>query len=284
MSVPNDPISGFFLTTTPIRYDGSQGHATGFFLNYEGTTYMVTNRHVFDIQTHNGEPLKQVRIYIRTNPTDLSSVEARDISLYFDGSKNWKGHSSGPTTDIAVIPLKPPVVDQPIQIPSHNPSVGESPIREHEYDVGNLSFSFQDLPSQREVVDGTIVTSVRGGSHVMILGYPLRVTESYLPVARNALISSPYGTRTRDQPYFLVDARTHPGLSGSPVITAIPDSTDTVRVSDTGFDTKAAAKLMRDVEWYLIGIHAQAADVAESLELNGVFYPHLLRDILEDSE
>jgi len=81
-----------------------------------------------------------------------------------------------------------------------------------------------------------------------------------------------------------VDARTHPGLSGSPVITTIAESTETVRVSDSGFDTKAAANLMRDVEWYLIGIHAQSEGVTESLELNGVFYPHLLRDILDTGE
>jgi len=121
MSVPNDPVSGFFLMTTPIRYDGNQGHATGFFFNHEGTTYLITNRHVVDIQTHNGEPLERARIYIRSDSDDLSSVESIDLTLISDGSRNWHCASSDSSLDVVAIPLKPPVTNQPIQIPAHSP-------------------------------------------------------------------------------------------------------------------------------------------------------------------
>lgn len=281
MSLPRDPVSGFFLSTTPIQYDGGQGHATGFFFNFLGTTYFITNKHVVDIKTHNGEPLEEARIFIRPDPTKLDKTEYLDLTLVADGNRTWMAHSNE-GIDIAAIPLESPVVKESINIPSHDPIAGAQSLSEHAYEVGNLAFTPQDLPPQREVADSTIITSVRGGSQAVVLGYPVDIFRSYFPIARSALISSPYGTQIHEKPYFMMDARTHPGLSGSPVITTISESTKSVRVSSTGFDASAAADLMQDIEWYLIGIHAQSEDTTASLDLNGVFYPQNLMEILKE--
>jgi hypothetical protein len=149
-----------------------------------------------------------------------------------------------------------------------------------EYNLGNLALSLDDLPSSQMIADGTMATVVRGGSQAMILGYPLYEPSNKMPVARSALISSPYGVSEQDQPFFRVDARTHDGLSGSPVLTTISEPTASVRVQDDGFDVSAAAKLLRDVEWNLIGIHAQSSDQTESLGLNDAYYPHLISEII----
>lgn len=58
METPTQAISGFFLATTPISYGGDHGHATGFFLKRNGTTYLITNKHVVDFTTHNDNSLE----------------------------------------------------------------------------------------------------------------------------------------------------------------------------------------------------------------------------------
>lgn len=279
MNIPTEAVSGFFLGTTPIQYRGDQGHATGFFLNHEDTTYLITNRHVVDVKTHNGDPLETVRIFIRPNPSSVEETEHRDLTLYSDGSKNWITHDDY-KVDVAAIPLTSPVTDEELSVPSYNPVLKSRAVGNDEYTMGNIAFSLEDLPSTQSVADGVMTSVIRGGSQAMILGYPLYVPQNKFPVARSALISSPYGVLNQDHPFFRVDARTHGGLSGSPVFTTVTDSSVSVRVQDGGFDVKTAAKLLQDVDWNLIGVHAQSSDQTESLGLNDAYYPHLIADII----
>jgi len=279
MNTPTESISGFFLGTTPIRYGGRQGHATGFFLNNDKTTYLITNKHVVDIKTHNDKSLETIRIYLRPNPHNVEKTTFRDLTIASQNSNNWLEHDD-PQVDLVAVPLSDPVVDNPIYIPSYNPVQNSPPTATDDYSMGNVAFSLRDLPTTQSVIDGEIATVIRGGSQAMILGYPLYVSDNKLPVARSALISSPYGVKAQEQPFFRVDARTHPGLSGSPVFTTVTGDTSSVRVQDGGSDIRTAAKLMRNTDWKLIGVHAQSSDRTESLGLNDAFYPHLIEDII----
>lgn len=206
MSVPTDAISGFFLGTTPIRYHGENGHATGFFLTHGETTYLITNRHAVDFETHNGEPVKRVRIYLWPDPDDVRMTEHHDLTLVTDGSPNWLTHDDS-HIDMAAIPLTPPVVDEQIQ--PHDPLESGEALIETDHTTGNLAFTLADLPNGHRIEDGHLVTAIRGGSQAMLLGYPFDRGPAKLPVARSALISSPYGEPTGNQPYFRMDAKTH---------------------------------------------------------------------------
>lgn len=273
-------ISGFFLITTPIKYASNNGHATGFFLNHSGTTYLVTNQHALNISTHNGDPLETVRVFLRPNASNVLETQYYDVQLRNDGQPTWLSHNNA-RVDIAALPLKPPVVEDSVEIPSYDPLVDDRASENQELSMGNLALTLNDIPPSEQLVNETSVTAVRGGSQAMILGYPLQIYENYLPLARSALISSPYGENVNDNPFFRTDARTHSGLSGGPVITTVADSTAQVLVDKESIDASTAGKLLRDIEWYLIGIHAQSSDKGESLGLNDAFYPYLLAEVLD---
>ena len=110
------------------------------------------------------------------------------------------------------------------------------------------------------------------------------------PVRRNALISSPYTHGFENQPFFLTDARMHPGTSGSPVIM------DTGGMRMTHGDVPDH----RSKTLYLLGVHSatfygtnfeeQNQDGENSddnsderdfkLDLNVAWYSELLSDLL----
>jgi len=283
MGTPPNSVSGFFLVTTPIRYSGGNGHATGFFLNHYGTTYLVTNKHVLDISTHNGNPLEEVRIFIRPNPANVLETEHHDLRIHLNDQPTWLSHDNF-EIDIAALPLEPPITDEPIEVPSYDPLIDDRASANQSPKMGNLALTLADTPTSEQLVNETSITAIRGGSQAMILGYPLETSNNYLPVARSALISSPYGENVNEFPFFRTDARTHPGLSGSPVITTTADSTAKVRIQDGSVDVSTAAQLLQDIEWYFIGIHAQSSDEENVLGLNDAFYPYFLGDFLPSTK
>jgi len=56
------------------------------------------------------------------------------------------------------------------------------------------------------------------GQDALLIGYPRGFYDfdNNLPLIRNALVSSIYPVDFRGKPYFLIDARLHKGMSGSP--------------------------------------------------------------------
>lgn len=201
MDSPPTSMSGFFLMTTPIKYPGDSGHATGFFLNHGGTTYVITNKHALSITTRNGDPLERVRIYTRPNPSNVLDTDFHDLQLRDDGEPTWLSHDD-PVIDIAAIPLEPPVIDEALVIPSYDPLAEQRKFVSQKLEVGNLALTLADAPTTEELVNETAVTAIRGGSRAMILGYPLYIQNHSLPLARNALISSPYGEAVNQDPFF----------------------------------------------------------------------------------
>lgn len=261
MSIPNPAIDSRFLAVTPILYPADNEHATGFFFIYDDGTYLVTNTHVVNRRSINDEPLRSVRIFIRPDKGKTATTEPVDIDLCAeDGDKYWYTHPSDIEIDVAVVPLRPPVVEEPIEASRFR----------GEHDNETYGFDVEHLPKPDEIIVG--------GRGVAIFGYPYRVASPYFPVARDALSASPYGYPFRDRPRFMTDAKTHNGLSGSPVLTQpSPMQASTTGGFDIGTPRKA---------WYLIGIHSAtlSTDIREPLDLNEAWYSTLIPDIIDSIE
>jgi hypothetical protein len=190
MSTPSNSLDPLFLSVTPIKLpDGS--HATGTLFRYEGQDYLVTNRHVFVDETEDGEEeivAEEGRIYLRDNADAPMLRVSRPLELVEDGQRQWMEHSADPQPDIAVLELYDDLddfINQPIGPPNF-------------------------LPKERTLM---------AGEEAMIVGYPVIEPNDYMPIIRNALISSHYGSGFMGNLAFATDANTHSGMSGSPIFT-----------------------------------------------------------------
>jgi S1-C subfamily serine protease len=232
------------LTTVRIntwRGARSLSSASGFFFRRDARLFLVTNRHVFVDVPSNHFP-DRIEIELHTDARDLTRYIDFSIPLYGNGLGLWRqAADSAGTVDVAVI----------------------------EIDMGRLpeaailqAFETAHLEPGRE--------SVSVGDALTVIGFPLGFhdTVHHLAVARSASIASAYGVRFQQQGYFLTDARTHRGSSGSPVLRR-----------------RRNAHLADDspLAWQLLGIHSTRMDMRtrdletdESLGLNCVWYADVL--------
>lgn len=258
-------VNPIFTTTTPIRFNNIEGGGTGFFLNYEKETYLITNRHVVDPEEHSPN---EARIWFR-NYENIIETNHYDLSLSDGEGEDWYSHPDQ-DVDLAIIPLNPRLS-----------SLDEINNRNHK--TGSLAFTFQHFIHDNVSVD----------NRVIILGYPGDFVDSstLFPVKRNALISTPYGIPFDGDPYFVTDARMHSGTSGSPVL------------MDVGGMMRTLGEIpeKRQKSVYLLGVHSatfykrsitgdQLWDDTDSdseqykptkYELNVAWYPELIKDIIE---
>lgn len=146
--------------------------------------------------------------------------------------------------------------------------------------------------------DWYIYEKVDVNKRVTVLGYPgeFRDQSTLYPVEREARISTPYGRDFDGEPVFVMDARMHPGTSGSPVIMRI----GRLRAIDPAYPDH------RRKPAYLLGIHSatyysdveppegedrmwaayESAQEGEDggvmrYDLNKAWYPELLDDIFD---
>lgn len=189
----NRDVDPLFATTTPISTNSGRDGGTGFFLNYDDSTYLVTNRHVLNPDSGS---VTEFRIWFRDHH-DITSVVHEDIDIAGGDGTDWFGHFEGTDVDLALVPLNR-------RLSTLDELYGEGAV------TGSLAFTR----------DWYIPEAVRIESDVSIFGYPggLMDTQAKYPVRRKALISSPYGGLFDGEMYFLTDAKMHRGTSGSPVI------------------------------------------------------------------
>ena len=264
------PVQPIFATTTPIRYEKVNGGGTGFFLNYNGTTHLITNHHVVDPEDSSPD---QARIWFR-NYGYILGTNHFDISLSGGDGKDWFGHPDSPEVDLAIIPLS-----------TRLSSLDEAENQNHK--TGSLAFTRQHYIHENVGVD----------NRVIIIGYPGDFVDktTLFPVRRNALISSPYGINFNGMPYFVTDARMHPGTSGSPVLMEVGGM----------MMTSGNVPEERNRGVYILGVHSatfyrnrenekrtdqfwtEVQDDGENseeeptkYELNVAWYPELIDDIL----
>lgn len=237
-------------TTTIIRFPNKPSeHGSGFFYNYNGDTFLITNRHVIE---HSQEQPDSVDIWFR-DYNDIENAHRVSVDLYEDGFPRWLIHPGFPNADVTAIPLN--------QRLSH--------INDDNYKTGSLALS-SDVFAEPDLL-------IRSGTGARVFGYPSGYIdkESLFPVARSGMIASPYGGWFNDRPEFLVDGRMGPGMSGSPVFTE-----RTGHFEKVGQGAHVAAP-----STFLIGIHAgdyRSPDnqTESNLNLNHVWYAEIIESLL----
>jgi len=241
--MPDSAVS-ILLTTVRINtWHGSQSltSASGFFFRRDARLFLVTNRHVF-ADVPSGHFPDRIEIGLHTDERDLTRHVVFSIPLYGNGIGIWRQatDTSGPV-DVAAIEI----------------DVSRLPPRSvlHSFNAAHLE------PDGEEVVVGDGLT---------VIGYPLGFHDTihHLAVARGASIASAYGVRFQQLGYFLTDARTHRGSSGSPVLRR------RVHTRHGNSSTRS---------WQLLGIHSTRLDMLtrdpeadESLGLNCAWYADVL--------
>ena len=229
-----------FGVTRVLTFAGAQGltSASGFFFERADRLFLITSRHVlFDAPS--GHAPDRIEIEMHTDPRDLRQIATVSILLHRQGLPVWRqARDSGGEVDVAAVEL-----DRSAMPPS------------------DLVTPF----GPRHLSAGFDMFEV--GDRLAIPGFPLGFfdTVHHLPVVRQASIASAYGTRFQGMGFFLTDARTHRGCSGSPVL-ARADNVDPERA-----------------RWCLLGVHSSRMDMAtrdaaqdESLGLNCAWYAEVL--------
>jgi len=245
-----DKYDSLLTMTTLIRFPNKESeHATGFFYNYNNSTYLITNRHVLE---HEIDQPEEISIYFREH-SDISETTRLEVPLYNDNFPRWLIHPGFPEADIAALPLN--------QKLSH--------VNDEDPNTGSLALSAEVFADPELLI--------RGGTGARVFGYPEGYidTGSYFPVVRNGLISSPYGNWFNDRPQFLVDGVMGDGMSGSPVFTQ----------RTTHFEKINGDSHIGGASRFFIGVHAgDYRSVEEThdskLNLNHVWYAELIEMLL----
>ena len=117
--------------------------------------------------------------------------------------------------------------------------------------------------------------TVEAGTPLLIVGFPLGFHDAlhHMPVVRHAVVASSFGLRFQGQGYFLTDARTHRGTSGSPVV---------MRVSESN-------PKLGDLPWMALGVRSARIDLGsrdlvldEALGLNCAWYADIIMTLTSD--
>lgn len=233
-------LNQVWLIVTPIEIwcgPSQLGTATGFFFENEGRLYLVTNRHVVRIEEKKFFPDK-LRIRLHTNPQDHTQNSNYDIPLYRDKKSLWR---EKPGVDLVAIELP------------------KDDMRRFTF----ISLSPAFLPP------GNIVLGA--GDDVLIVGYPYGFSDTLrnYPVVRNGSIASPYPVPFEGHPYFLVDARLHPGTSGSPVLVKPSNILKTMETTYLG-----------DYHLIFLGVNSGSANFgADPSGLNSIWYANEVVEI-----
>ena len=224
------------LTTTRLStFAGERplSAASGFFFAREERLYLVTSRHVLHDPTTSHLP-DRIELTLHLDRELLAQTTVASLPLYANGTALWRqAKDSGGEVDVAVLPVDRQALPPQAVMECFTPE--------------NLAHALD---------------SVETGSLVLVPGYPLGFfdTVHHLPVVRLGCVASSFGVRFQGKGFFLTDARTHRGSSGSPVVQ---------RLNGTGMA----------LPWRLLGVHSSRMDMNdrdaaadESLGLNCAWY------------
>ena len=234
-------IDTLLLTAARIatfEHERPMTHASGFFFERNERLYLVTSRHVL-IDTPSQHFPNRVEVELHTDAENLGKSARLSLMLYEEGKSVWhQGLDAAGEIDVAVLEIDRAALPPSALFSAFTPAHLMTP------DAG-----------------------VEVGSSVLILGFPLGFHDTlhHLPVVRQSVVASAYGMRFQGQGFFLTDARTHRGTSGSPVVLRDHDSAD------------------RPLPWRLLGVHSGTLDMGErdltkdeSLGLNCTWYADIL--------
>lgn len=241
-------IESILLSTVRVStFEGTKPltNASGFLFERNDRLFLVTSRHVFF-----DEPTKhfpdRVEIDLHTDPDNVARTSSLSIPLYHERKSSWRqGKDSAGEIDVAALEIERDALPENATFYRFTP--------EHLLDTHE---------------------SVEIGTSVLIVGFPLGFRDELhrIPVARHAIISSSFGLRFQGEGYFLTDARTHRGSSGSPIV---------MRVADPD-------PPLGPLPWRLLGVHSSRVDIKsrkadedEALGLNTAWYADILLTLTE---
>lgn len=242
-------IESLLLTATNIlTYQNGRllTSASGFFFERSSRLFLVTSLHVLKDVNNDHFP-DRITIELHTNSENLAESTGFSIPLYEAGAGVWRqGSDRAGTIDVAVLEL--------------NRSGFPAGVIYRAFSSHNF------LPAEN---------AIELGASLLILGFPLGFHDTlhHLPVVRHAIVASSYGLRFQGDGFFLTDARTHRGLSGSAVVIR----SGVLSENDPFF-----------LPWILLGIHSSRfdmssrdAEVDEPLGLNCAWYAEILTALTE---
>jgi hypothetical protein len=220
-------------------------NATGFFFERSRQLYLVTSRHVVFDEPGQHFP-SHIILELHSNAENLTETMHFSVPLYRNGQALWRqGTDTGGNVDVAVIPIDRDAMSTGVALRAFTP--------QH-----LLNWS----------------SHVEIGTSCLVVGFPLGFMDSlhHMPVVRQGIVASSFGLRFQGQGFFLTDARTHRGTSGSPVVMRDPETRSS----------------RRELPWILLAIHSARMDVGgrdldvdEALGLNCAWYADILLTLTE---
>ena len=241
-------IESLLLSAARIgTFDGKRGltNASGFFFERADRLFLVTSRHVMIDEPSKHYP-DRVEIELHLDEANLAASTGFSMPLYRDGKSLWRqGEDAAGEIDVAVLEIEREALPKTALYRAFTPR--------HLHETAN---------------------PVEVGTSLLIVGFPLGFHDTlhHMPVARHAVNASSFGLRFGGEGYFLTDARTHRGTSGSPVVMRMASA-------EAGHG---------DLPWRLLGVHSARLDVGtrdlkvdEALGLNCAWYTDILLTLTE---
>ncbi len=244
-----DPL----LLTCPRVYtyagDRALTTASGFLFERAGQLFLITARHVVS-DPQNGHEPDRIGLAIHTSETNVAETALVFVPLLADGGAAlWRGAvDDAGGVDVAAIEIDAALLPETARYATFTPA--------------------------HLVAPGEIVAI---GTSLLTVGYPMAFEDALhkLPVARQGSLASSFGLRFGGQGYFLVDSRTHRGVSGAPVAISAGE----------GFAPQEPNAVR---SWRLLGVHSARLDSPtrdpaqdEALGLNTVWYADVVMTLTD---
>jgi hypothetical protein len=201
--------------------------ATGFL--WRGTDdrfYLVSNWHVFagknaenpsrNLDTHGRLPNRILAYYpvqVHDNPAYLLHFREEYLLYEPSGVAKWLEHSTGSQIDVAILPLEN-FPNNTLGIYYKISDAVKNPVTVAQ----NLQIQKLYLAiNQKHNIDDEYMVA---GNEVFVVGYPLG-GRSILPLHKHAAIATEPLIMIDNLPKILLDTGTRPGMSGSPIVSAL---------------------------------------------------------------
>ena len=243
-----DPLSGRSLFVEMLCKGEPLASATGFTVEHRAAYFLITNWHVLAgrhadtgaVLSESGSVPDEVRIF--HHGTALGKWLTRNEPLTTpEGAQRWIEHPQGNNVDVAALPLAS--IDGDIRI----------------------------YPFDLSLADTDMLPEV--AMPVSIIGFPLGLAgPGKFPIWKTGHIASEPHLNYNDQPVFLIDATTRPGMSGAPVVLKM----------NSGYRTKSGNVMIAGgVRTLFLGVYS--GRIHGQSEIGKVWRPKVITEILANS-
>jgi len=221
------------------------GVATGFVVENEDSSYLITNWHVVTARNpyNNNQPISATRVAdpnvlkVWFHGNNLGTWIRKDIILSTaDGDNLWLEHERHEQVDVVAIPL---TITDDITI--------------YPIDLALADFDLMIYPSEA----------------VSIIGFPKGLTfAGILPIWKTGHVASDIDVDWDGKPAFLIDATTKSGMSGSPVIAKRVCIYQTSRTNQIGNAVR------------FLGVYSGREISEDRVEIGFVWKPRVISEII----